>query len=117
VVIGLNPGLPLVHLHNNVLALRYGRVIPRAFRRGPARARPVHARIEGSIPNEQIKPEGYWTGLGNDEEGQPNPAHHLDRLAGAQAWGVWRGVLPTYGGNPAMAGNPPGCMGLADNLG
>jgi hydrogenase small subunit len=75
--------------------------------------------IEGSIPNENINGDGYWTSFGNDEAtGEPlNLNYWLDRLA-PKAWGVIAiGTCATYGGIHAMAGNPTGCMGLADYLG
>ncbi len=35
--------------------------------------------IEGSIPNEDIKQEGYWAAMGNDSQtGEPDYAEHLD---------------------------------------
>ncbi len=39
--------------------------------------------VEGSIPNERIKAEGYWCGFGNDPAtGQPmTTSEWLDRLA------------------------------------
>src|SRR5437899_5677788 len=41
----------------------------------------------------------------------------IDRLA-PRAWAVMAaGTCATYGGIHAMAGNPTGCMGLADYLG
>ncbi len=74
--------------------------------------------IEGSIPNEQINGEGYWTSFGNDENGEPLTLNWwIDQLA-PKAWGVIAiGTCATYGGIHAMAGNPTGCMGLADYLG
>ena len=75
--------------------------------------------VEGSIPNENINGEGYWTSFGNDEAtGEPLTLNWwLDRLA-PKAWGVVAiGTCATYGGIHAMAGNPTGCMGLADYLG
>ncbi len=75
--------------------------------------------IEGSIPNEKINGEGYWSSFGNDEAtGEPLTLNWwLDRLA-PKAWGVVAvGTCATYGGIHAMAGNPTGCMGLADYLG
>ena len=75
--------------------------------------------IEGSIPNENINGDGYWTSFGNDEAtGEPLTLNWwIDRLA-PKAWGVVAiGTCATYGGIHAMAGNPTGCMGLADYLG
>jgi hydrogenase small subunit len=75
--------------------------------------------IEGSIPNESIKTEGYWAALGtNPATGQSIPTTEwIDRLA-PKAWGVVAaGTCATYGGIHAMQGNPTGAMGLADYLG
>ncbi len=90
----------------------------RAAARGEA-ALPFVLVIEGSIPNEQINGEGYWTSFGNDEAtGEPLTLNWwIDQLA-PKAWGVVAiGTCATYGGIHAMAGNPTGCMGLADYLG
>ena len=75
--------------------------------------------VEGSIPNEKINGDGYWTSMGNDPAtGQPITLNDwIDRLA-PRAWAVVAiGTCATYGGIHAMAGNPTGCMGLADYLG
>ena len=75
--------------------------------------------VEGSIPNEKNKTEGYWAAFGTDQTtGQPIPTcDWIDRLA-PQAWAVVAaGTCAAYGGIHAMAGNPTGCMGLADYLG
>jgi hydrogenase small subunit len=75
--------------------------------------------IEGSIPNENINGDGYWTSFGNDlTTGQPLTLNWwIDQLA-PRAWAVVAaGTCATYGGIHAMAGNPTGCMGLADYLG
>ena len=75
--------------------------------------------IEGSIPNENINGDGYWTSFGNDEAtGEPLTLNWwIDQLA-PKAWAVVAvGTCATYGGIHAMAGNPTGCMGLADYLG
>ena len=128
VVTGLIPGLPKVHLHNKVLEFTLGGT------GRPGRAddymTPFYKAlndelgafvlvIEGSIPNENIHgSDGYWTGFGNGDDGQPLPINWwIDRLA-PKAWGVVAaGTCATYGGIHAMAGNPTGCMGLADYLG
>jgi hydrogenase small subunit len=75
--------------------------------------------MEGSIPNEKIKKEGYWAALGTDvETGQPIPTTDwIDRLAPKATAVVAIGTCATYGGIHAMQGNPTGCMGLADYLG
>lgn len=120
VVLGLIPGLPTVHLHNKVLAYETGDEFVDAFHRA-ARGEldPFILVVEGSIPNEEINGEGYWTSMGNDPlTGQPITLNQwLDELA-PRAWAVVAaGTCATYGGIHAMAGNPTGSMGLADYLG
>jgi hydrogenase small subunit len=75
--------------------------------------------VEGSIPNESIKNEGYWAALGADPvTGQPITATEwIDRLAPQALAVVAAGTCATYGGIHAMQGNPTGAMGLADYLG
>ena len=119
IVLGLIPGIPKVHLHNKVLAYETGEDYLKTFR-AAARGElgPFVLVIEGSIPNENINGEGYWTSFGNDERGEPITLNTwLDALA-PRAWAVVAaGTCATYGGIHAMAGNPTGCMGLADYLG
>src|ERR687887_334560 len=122
VVLGAIPGLPKVNLYNKVLSPTVGgEEFLAPFRqavRGELEA-PFVLVIEGSIPNENINGDGYWTSFGNDEAtGEPLPINWwIDRLA-PKAWGVVAiGTCATYGGIHAMAGNPTGCMGLADYLG
>ena len=122
VLLGAIPGLPKVNLHNKVLSPTLGGeefLAPfRAAVDGTLDA-PFVLVIEGSIPNEQINGEGYWTSFGNDlATGEPLTLNWwIDRLA-PKAWGVVAiGTCATYGGIHAMAGNPTGCMGLADYLG
>jgi hydrogenase small subunit len=75
--------------------------------------------FEGSVPNEKIKPEGYWAALGvNSATGQPIPVTEwIDRLAPKALAVVAVGTCATYGGIHAMQGNPTGAMGVADYLG
>ena len=122
VVLGLIPGLPRVHLHNKVLDASLGgddfmRVFHQAAN-GQLDA-PYVFVVEGSIPNEQINGDGYWTSMGNDPAtGEPITVNEwIDRLA-PKAWAVVAaGTCAAYGGIHAMAGNPTGCMGLCDYLG
>jgi hydrogenase small subunit len=121
VVTGMVPGLPSVRLHNKVLSPTVGGEEFLAPYRAAARGElsPFILVIEGSIPNENINGEGYWTSFGNDEQtGEPLTLNWwLDRLA-PKAWAtVAAGTCAAYGGIHAMAGNPTGCMGLADYLG
>ncbi len=121
IVLGAIPGLPKVHLHNPVLAYEVGDEFMNYWYladEGRLGA-PFVLVIEGSVPNEEIKREGYWAALGTDKKtGQPiTTCEWIDRLA-PKAWAVVAaGTCATYGGIHAMAGNPTGAMGLADYLG
>ncbi|HEY2380870.1 MAG TPA: hydrogenase expression protein HypE [Terriglobia bacterium] len=120
VLLGNIPGLPKVHLHNPVLAREVGDEFMKYFYMAEAgQLDPFVLVVEGSIPNEDIKQEGYWAAQGTDPEtGQPIlTVEWIDRLA-PKAWAVvGAGTCATYGGIHAMQGNPTGCMGLADYLG
>jgi len=122
VLLGVIPGLPKVHLHNRVLAYEQGGEEFLEYWRAAAENRldaPFILVVEGSIPNEEIKREGYWAAFGIDKQtGQPiTLCEWIDRLA-PNAWAVVAaGTCATYGGIHAMAGNPTGSMGLADYLG
>ncbi len=120
IALGLIPGIPKVRLHNKVLSYATGEDFMEPFRRA-ARGEmgPFVFVVEGSIPNERIHGEGYWTAMGNDPKtGEPIKLNTwIDRLA-PRAWAVVAaGTCATYGGVHAMAGNATGCMGLADYLG
>jgi hydrogenase small subunit len=120
VLLGAIPGLPKVHLHNPVLAPEVGDEFMNYFYQAEqGELDPFVFVVEGSIPNERIKQEGYWAAQGTDPEtGQPITTNEwIDRLAD-KAWAVIAiGTCATYGGIHAMEGNPTGCMGLADYLG
>ena len=120
VLLGAIPGLPKVHLHNPVLAYEVGDDFMKYwYEAEKGRLDPFVLVVEGSIPNEKIKKEGYWAALGtNPDTGQPiTTCEWVDRLA-PKAWGVIAvGTCATYGGIHAMQGNPTGAMGLADYLG
>jgi hydrogenase small subunit len=119
-LLGAIPGLPTVHLHNPVLAYEVGDdFLKRWHLAAEGRLNPFLLVVEGSIPNEKIKDQGYWAGFGRDQAtGQPIPTcDWIDRLA-PKAWAVvTAGTCSAYGGIHAMEGNPTGCMGLADYLG
>jgi hydrogenase small subunit len=122
VLLGNIPGLPQVHLHNKVLDPSLGGELYLQVFRQAANDEldaPFVLVIEGSIPNENINGDGYWTSFGNDlTTGEPLTLNWwIDQLA-PRAWAVVAaGTCATYGGIHAMAGNPTGCMGLADYLG
>ena len=76
--------------------------------------------VEGSIPNEKIKKEGYWAATGHRPDTPASPSRPPNGSIGSRPK-RWRsvaiGTCATYGGIHAMEGNPTGCMGLADYLG
>src|SRR5262245_49502145 len=66
-LLGAFPGLPKVRIHNPVLAYENGEEFLARFRRAAAGEHgPFVLVVEGSIPNEKIKREGYWAALGTD---------------------------------------------------
>jgi hydrogenase small subunit len=120
VLLGAIPGLPKVHLHNPVLSYEVGAEFMKFFHDADGgRLGPYVLVVEGSIPNEKVKREGYWAAFGTDPKtGQPiTTCEWIDRLAPRSVATVAIGTCATYGGIHAMAGNPTGCMGLADYLG
>lgn len=120
VLLGAIPGLPKVQLHNPVLAYETGDTfLSWWYKAERGELDPFVLVLEGSVPNEEIKAEGYWAALGTDPATkQPIPTSEwIDRLA-PKAWAVMAaGTCATYGGIHAMAGNPTGAMGLPDYLG
>jgi hydrogenase small subunit len=120
IVLGGLPGIPKVNLHNPFLAREVGDEFLKPFHlAAEGGGSPFILVIEGSIPNEHNKSEGYWASLGTDEKtGQPiTTCEWIDRLA-PHAWAiVAAGTCAAYGGIHAMEGNPTDCMGLPDYLG
>jgi hydrogenase small subunit len=119
-VMGAIPGLPKIHLHNRVLAPTNGLDYMKAwFDAAEGKLDPFVLVVEGSIPNEDIKEEGYWAAIGTDPDtGQPITLNTwIDRLAPRAVAVVAAGTCAAYGGIHAMQGNPTGSMGLADYLG
>src|SRR6185295_8408929 len=120
VILGAIPGLPKVHLHNPVLAVEVGDAFLKPwYKAKEGKLDPFVLVVEGSIPNEKIKKEGYWAGMGTDvETNQPIMTNTwIDWLAPKALAVVAIGTCATYGGIHAMEGNPTGAMGLADYLG
>jgi len=120
ILLGGIPWIPKVNFHNPCLAYENGEAFLKPFHRAAAGdLAPFILVIEGSIPNEKNKAEGYWASFGTDQKtGQPIlTCDWIDRLA-PKAWAVIAaGTCATYGGIHAMEGNPTGAMGLADYLG
>jgi hydrogenase small subunit len=78
IVLGTLPGLPKVDVHWPLIAFENGPIggdrdfIEWFFKGERGEIDPFVLVIEGSIPNEAIKKEGYWCGFGiNPATGQP----------------------------------------------
>jgi hydrogenase small subunit len=125
IAMGALPGLPKVQFHWPLVDYDVGSDFMHWFWLADAgELEPFVLVVEGSIPNEAIKQEGYWTGFGNRAPGETSrqeqpmtTSEWIDRLA-PKAWAVLAaGTCATYGGIHAMAGNPTGAMGVPDYLG
>jgi len=125
IVLGALPGLPRVDVHWPLIDFDSGPeqgadTFIEWYRKAErGELDPFVLVIEGSVANEEIKPEGYWTGFGIEPAtGQPvTLTTWLDRLAPKALAVVAAGTCATYGGIHAMAGNPTGAMGVPDYLG
>jgi hydrogenase small subunit len=125
IVLGALPGLPKVAVHWPLIDFECGpeqgtgNFIEWWHKADRGELDPFVLVVEGSIPNEAIKREGYWCGFGNNPAtGQPmTTSEWLDRLAPKAAAILAVGTCATYGGIHAMAGNPTGAMGVPDYLG
>ncbi|MCU1281161.1 MAG: [NiFe]-hydrogenase apoprotein small subunit [bacterium] len=120
IVLGVLPGLPKVVFHWPLIDYQVGDEFMSWFwKAARGELDPFVLVVEGSIPNEKIKPEGYWAAFGNDPKtGQPVPTSDwLDKLAPHATAIVAAGTCATYGGIHAMEGNPTGAMGVPDYLG
>jgi hydrogenase small subunit len=125
IVLGVFPGLPKVAVHWPLIDYESGPMqgadafIEWFFKGARGELDPFVLVVEGSVPNESLKREGYWSGFGNNPDtGQPMTLPEwLDRLAPHATAIIAAGTCATYGGIHAMAGNPTGCMGVADYLG
>src|SRR5438874_437711 len=100
-VAGALPGVPRVILHNPVLAYENGDAFMQSMRDAAAgKLDPFILVIEGSIPNEKNKAEGFWAALGVDAAtGQPIlTCEWIDRLAPRAHAVIAAGTCATYGG-------------------
>jgi hydrogenase small subunit len=120
VLAGAIPWLPKVTLHNPFLSAASGDDFLEFFHRGAEGSLgPFILVVEGSIPDETNKREGYWAAFGTDRVTKEpiTTCSWIDRLA-PKAWAVVAvGTCASYGGIHAMQGNPTDCMGLPDYLG
>jgi len=125
IMLGALPGLPKVSMHWPFLDFECGpehgadSFVEWFHRADRGELDPFVLVVEGSVPDETNKAEGYWSGFGNDPAtGQPiTTCQWLDRLAPKATAILAVGTCATYGGIHAMAGNPTGAMGVPDYLG
>src|SRR6202451_4545203 len=117
IALGALPGLPKIAVHWPLIDFECGPnggqddFLEWFFKADRGELEPFVLVVEGSIPNEAIKKEGYWCGFGNNPEtGQPmTTSEWLDRLAPKAlvvlAAGDWRrlGGQPTLGGDDTVA--------------
>src|SRR4051794_32218363 len=125
IILGALPGLPKVAMHWPFLDAATGpdggpdSFIEWFHRADRGELDPFILVVEGSVPDENANPAGYWSGFGTDPDtGQPiTSSEWLDRLAPKATAVLAVGTCATYGGVHAMAGNPTGAMGVPDYLG
>jgi hydrogenase small subunit len=125
IVLGALPGLPKVAMHWPMLDFECGpdqgadRFIEWFHRAGRGELDPFILVVEGSIPNETLSGEGYFTGFGyNYYTGQPITVNEwIDRLAPTATIVLAVGTCAAYGGIHGMSGNPTGAMGVPEYLG
>lgn len=119
IVLGSMPWTPKVHLHNPFLAIENGDdFLKHFYAAAEGKLAPFILVIEGSIPDESNKKEGYWASMGTDQKtGQPiTTCDWIDRLA-PKAWAVVAaGTCATYGGIHAMEGNPTGLFVVSASI-
>ena len=80
IILGGLPWIPKVHFHNPFLASENGDDFMKFwYEAEKGKLDPFVLVVEGSIPNESIKKEGYWAGLGTDPHtGQPGTRDGAD---------------------------------------
>src|SRR5258708_10294311 len=119
IALGALPGLPKIAVHWPLIDFECGPnggaddFLEWFFKGERGELDPFVLVVEGSIPNEALKDEGYWCGFGNDPAtGQPmTTSEWLDRLAPKAPVILAVGTCAPYGGIPAMAGKPPRAVG------
>lgn len=116
---GSIPNIPKVNFHNPLLAFETGDDFMKVFHKAAnGEIKDFILVVEGSIPDENNKTEGYWATFGVDENLIPiTTCEWIDKLV-SKAWAVVAmGTCASYGGVHAMPNNPTGAMGLPDYLG
>jgi hydrogenase small subunit len=125
IALGALPGLPKITLHWPLIDFECGpeqgsdNFLDWFHKADRGELNPFMLVIEGSIPNETISGDGYFTGFGrHPDTNQPITINQwLDKLAPKATIVLAVGTCATYGGIHAMTGNPTGAMGVPDYLG
>lgn len=117
-LLGRMPDAPPVFLVHPVLAEESGDAYRDCLEQAAGgKLSPFVLVLEGSVLDESLAGEGYFSRLGM-AEGQPlTTAAWIGRLAPQAAAVLAIGSCATWGGIPAAAGNVTGAMGLEDYLG
>ena len=114
IALGALPGLPKIAVHWPLIDFECGPVggaddfIEWFFKADRGELDPFVLVVEGSIPNEAIKREGYWCGFGNNPDtDQPmTTSEWLDRLAPKALVVLAAGTCACYGGHPRHGRQP-----------
>ena len=123
---GTVPEMPVVRLHHPMFEGDSGDAFMEPFRTAAAGklGAPYIVVLEGSVPDDQSLPGGYFSALGSgafggrSRTGQPDlMTDWLRSLARGAAACIAIGTCATWGGIPAAGGNITGSMGLMDFLG
>src|SRR5688572_23121772 len=110
IVLGALPGLPEVAVHWPLIEYSLGgeEFMEWLYKAERGELEPFVLVIEGSIPDETNKKEGFWAAFGTDRvTKQPIPTSDwVERLAPKALAVMAVGTCATYGGIHGMAGNP-----------
>src|SRR5260370_17635182 len=115
IALGALPGLPKVAVHWPLIDYECGpetgadNFIEWWHKADRGELEPFVLVVEGSIPNEAIKKEGYWCGFGNNfETGQPmTTSEWLHRLAPQALSTLFVRPCPTSRAIPPHHAHPP----------
>jgi hydrogenase small subunit len=125
IALGALPGLPQVSLHWPMLDFECGpdqgadSFIDWFWKAARGELERFMLVVEGSIPNERVSGQGFFTGFGrHPETDQPVTVNEwLDWLTPQATIVLAAGTCAAYGGIHAMVGNPTEAMGVPDYLG